>query len=217
MILPTMTREELAKEILKDYESVLRKTIHLEKKLRKSSRKTKMQCLQQIFDYRSKRLNNWVVVVNVFKKKSSFNLGVHFADNEGYHAYVVSGDQKALIHYSSHFLQRYNERSVKKEGIKKVDLIKRYMSTNTFAYLKALQHDSYKHRFFARTGEGVSLGYMEYLKSTNVCHCKTFIANDMIHEGSQSRDFDLTTQAYRSYWEEAFQKTTSATFVAESV
>jgi len=73
-----------------------------------------------------------------------------------------------------------------------------------------------KHRFFARTGEGVSLEYMEYLKSTIVFHHKTFIANHMIHEGSQARDFDLTTHAYRSQWEVAFQKTTNSTFVDDS-
>ncbi len=208
-----MTREELAKEILKDYESVLRRTIHWEKKLRKAAQKTKNPCLQQIFDYRSKRLNNWIVVDNVFKKKSSFNLGVHFADNEGYHAYVVSGDQKALIHYSSHFLYRYNERCVKQMDIKKVDLIKRFMSRNTLGNYVHLPDEQYKHRFFARTGEGVSLGFIEYLKSTTIFHHKTFIANDMVHEGSQARDFDLATRMYRSQWEEAFQKTTNSTFV----
>lgn len=216
MILPTMTKEELAREILQDHETVLRKAIYYEKMLRKAARKSKTQCLQRIFDYRSRQRNNWIIVVNVFKKKSSFNLGVHFVDNDGFQACVVSSDKKALLHYSSHFLQRYNERCSKEEDIKKVDLLKNYMSKNTFGFYKSLPDNQYKNRFFARTGEGICLGYMEYLKTITICRHKTFIANDMIIEGKQSNDFDLTTAAYQRYWGEAFQKTTSSAFVEES-
>ena len=49
------------------------------------------------------------------------------------------------------------------------------------------------------------MGNVEYLESYHIVHVRTFIANDMIHEGQQER-FDSTGELYKKYWDEVYKK-----------
>ena len=201
-----MTHEELVREIFKDYDIVIRKAVHLMQGLRRKALKSKDKHVHKIFDYKSMQQNNWLIFVDYLVKDPTFIVVVYYLDIAGFNAIMVTSDQRSLVHYSSHFLERYNERFLKHESINKLDLLKRFLYQNPIIQTKRVSEtDEYKNRFFGRLKEGIGLGYFEVVSIHSIYFCKTFISNDMIFE-SQQRVFDLTSFEYKLYWNEAYKK-----------
>lgn len=59
--------------------------------------------------------------------------------------------------------------------------------------------------FFGKAAEGVVFGNLEILGIWKIFHVRTFISNDMIHEG-QKEAFDATSELYKQCWEEVYGK-----------
>ena len=68
--------------------------------------------------------------------------------------------------------------------------------------------DDMKNRFFARSREGVGLGYIETMSGilNTINHFKTFVSKDLIFE-NQLVDFAVASIAYKTYWDEMFKHT----------
>ena len=206
MILPTMNSEELVKEILKDYNIVLRKAVYEMKKLRRPAIKSRNKHVHRIYDYESKNKNKWIIICDYYVKDPLLTVVVHFLDNWGFQAIMVPANQRSFMHYSGHFLQRFNERHLHQPEITKLELLKRYLSKNAIASTEFMP-DNEKHQksFFGRSREGIGLGYVEYLESGTINHFKTFIANDMIFESQQASFADAGLH-YKQYWDEVYKK-----------
>ena len=125
MIVPSMNSEEIATEILNDYQIVIRKAKYLNEKLRRDAIKTRNKHLNRIFDYKSKQKNDWLIVIDYNMGDPLILSAVYFLNKSRLNAIVVQSDRKTLIYYSSHFLERYNERFLKQDNISKLDLLKR--------------------------------------------------------------------------------------------
>jgi hypothetical protein len=209
MIVPAMTSKELLMEIARDYPMVMSKAMYLTENLRRLAVKSKEKHVHRVFDYKSKQKNDWLIIVDYYVKDPTFLVVVYYVDKYGINGIMVNGDQQTLTHYTPHFLERYNERFLHEPNISKVELLKRYLSKNSVAYMKYVPDtDDMKNRFFARSREGVGLGYIETISGilNTINHFKTFIANDMIFENQQA-NFTASSIGYKTYWNEMFKHT----------
>ena len=206
MLLPTMNSEELVREIMKDYPMVCRKGMYALEKLRRPALKSLNKHVQRIYDYKSKNNNNWIIICDYYVKDPSWIVLAHFVDKMGLQAYMVDANQRMLTHFSGHFIERYNERFLHEPELSKTEILKRYLSKNASAYIEWLPDTEEHYKpFFGRSREGIILGNVESLKSYDIVHVKTYIANDMIFE-SQNEKFDSTGENYKQYWNEVYSK-----------
>lgn len=206
MIVPKMNSEELLTEVFKDLEVVDRKAKYLTQGLRRAAVKSKTKYVHKVFNYKSMRHNCWLIIVDYYLKDPLYTVVLYYRHQNGLNGILVDGGNQALIHFTPHFLDRYNERFLNEKGTSNLELLKRFIPINSLHIVKAVQRiDSNKNRIFGRFHEGVGLGYKEefHEKGQVFHHFKTFISNDMIHEG-QIEDFNALGNHYDAYWEEVY-------------
>jgi hypothetical protein len=206
MIVPNMKSKELFIEVFKDLDVVDRKATYLTLSLRRAAIKSKAKYVHRVFHYKSLRHNKWLIYVDYYVKEPSYTVVVYYNNHYGLNGILVEGGNQALIHFTSHFLERYNERFLHKKGASSLDLLKRFIPTNNLQIIKAVQKiDSDKSRILGRFEEGVGLGYEEVFhdKGKVFHHFKTFISNDMIRD-HQIEDFNILGSYYDTYWEEIY-------------
>ena len=213
MIVPSMNPQELTNEIFQDYPMVMRKAMYLTESLRRKAIKSKNKYYHQIFEYKSSQKNNWLILVDYYVAEPTFQVVVYYLNEFGFNAMRVDADQKTLSHYSSHFLDRFNERYLKQENTSKLELLKRFLTKNSAGVIEGINNSgSYVNRFFGRVRDGINLGYVESINYLNkIIYNKTFISNDMIFE-NQKGFFDLTGEYYQTYWNETYKHTKLAAF-----
>jgi len=208
MIVPNMNSQELIIEVFKDLEVVNRKAIYLTQGLRREAVKSKTKYVHRVFDYKSLQYNDWFIVVDYFVSEPSFTVVVYYRDQHGLNGILVDGTHQALIHFTPHFLDRYNERFLKQLGVSKVELLKRFIPTNSLQVIKVEQeNETNENKIFVRFKEGIGLGYREIFhdKGKVFHHFKTFISNEMILE-HQLEDFNILGNHYDAYWEETYKR-----------
>jgi hypothetical protein len=201
-----MNSEELLIEIFKDLEVVNRKADYLAQGLRRQAIKSKGKYIQRLYDYRSLRYNNWIIIVDYYVKKPAVTVVAYYINQFGLNGILVDGRNEALIHYTQHFLDRYNERLFNEKGTPYLKLLKRFILANSLHVVKEVHKiDSNKNRIFGRFKEGVGLGYDEVFhdKGKVIHHFKTFISNSMIRD-HQIDDFNIIGKCYDTYWEEVY-------------
>ncbi len=204
MILPTMTSEELAKEIMADYENVCAKVIHIMKQTRRLAIKSRTKHHQQLFEYKSPMKNDWLIFVNHYIKDPIFVPVVRYLNKHGMNGVMVGSDKVLLSHYTSHFLERYNERFLKNGDMTKLDLLKHFISHNPMVQTQKMPDDKdYTNSIFARFNQGMGFGYKEVLTKNVFIHLKTFVSSDMRFE-NQEEVFQKTSANYKAFWNEVY-------------
>jgi hypothetical protein len=207
MIVPSMTSKELLREILSDDKNVRTKAVYLSQGMRREVVKSKMKHACRAFEYRTKKFNNWIIVIDYHKKKQEFYSVLYYNDYRGFNAIQVNS-QGYLTHFIGHFLGRYNERYLKLKDVTNLDLLKMFVVENPVSAVKyTLPPDSKKNIVFCRFKEGIGLGDEEVFETGHhIVHLKTYITNRMIHEG-QLDDFEILGELYESEMRE-MQKNT---------
>jgi hypothetical protein len=207
MIVPAMNSKELYKEIHTDLEIVFRKAGYLTSGLRREAVKSKTKYIQRIFDYKSKRQNKWFIVVDYYVVQPTFMVVVYYIDNCGLNGVRINWNNKSLTHFTSHFLERYNERFLMIENLSKLEILKKFIPKNPIEVIRSVSDsDTINNRIFGRFKEGIGLGFDEVLSEDGkeIHHFKTFISNEMIFE-SQLDDFNLIGKEYDAFWDETFK------------
>lgn len=205
MIVPTMTSEELSKEILQDYKIVKRKAEYLVQRVRREAIKSMESYCHKVFPYTSKQKNTWLIFVDYCKKDPVFTAVVHYLDKNGFNAVMVAKNEKTLSHYSSHFLERFNTRYWKNPNATKMEILKRFVEKNTCSSTQILPNRFNCHNgFFGVLQEGKGLGYIEQLKSNNIYRFRTFINTSMVHKGQMYTN-SLAIKNYNTYLVEPFK------------
>lgn len=196
MIVPSMNSEELTKEILQDFETVSRKAQYLAQKIRRIALKSQQKFFRQEFDYKSTKNNEWLIIVACTKKESIFTAIVTYRNTFGFNAIMINSNQKALIHFTGHFFDRFNERYLKLPNPSKRELLKRFIAKNFLISNCSIQNTTKgQYNVLGVVSEGIGLGYKEIQKENEICHYKTFITNDMIHH-QQKPIFDELKKYY---------------------
>ena len=203
-----MNSREIMNEVAKDYPMVVRKAIYLTESLRREAVKSKNKHVCKIFDYKSQRQNTWLIIINYYVNDPMFNVVLHYLDDFGLNGIMVGADHKTLMHYTPHFLERYNERFLKQPLISKKELLKRYITENAVGQMNLKRDEEIMtDRIFVRSREGIALGLREKLAGLNnlFLHYKTFISNTMIFK-SQEEIFNTVGSEYEKYWNENYSK-----------
>ncbi len=201
MIVPAMNSEELLKEIFRDLEIVNIKAMYLIEGLRREAIKSNTKHVNRIFEYKSMQMNKWFIVADYIVGHPAFIVVVYFLNEYGFNGIRVDADNQSLTHFTPHFLERYNERFLKQPTLSKLDLLKRFIKNNTVEVIQSdFDTETEKYNIFGRVKEGIVLGNKEVFreKEKEINHYKTFISNEMIHEG-QVDDFNFTCDLYTSY------------------
>ena len=198
MIVSSMNTCELVKEILLDASSVDRKANYLSEGLRRTAVKSKNKSFYQIFEYKSKRQNNWLIVINYFNGLPTFHTIVYYLNEQGINAISI-GENEKLYRFSPHFLIRYNERFLKQENISKLDILKRFISVNKAGITEINDNNDY---IFCRFTEGIALGVIEIIDyQKRIYHFRTFISNQMVYDDQQN-SVELASEYYKLYGQE---------------
>ena len=204
-----MNSKELIIEVFKDLENVNIKAMFLAQGLRREAVKSKSKYVQRVFEYKSRRLNQWLIIVDYYVKQPIFTVVVYYLDLYGLNGIMVDGNNQTLTHFTPHFLERYNERFLMQPKISKLELLKRFIPENSLEIIRVVPDSStIENRIFGRFKEGIGLGFKEEFREMEkeIYHFKTFISTDMIFE-SQEEDFNLTDKRYDLYWNEMFKNT----------
>ena len=207
MIVPAMNSKELTLEVYKDIETVNIKAIYLAQGLRREAVKSKSKYVQRVFEYKSRRLNQWLIIIDYYVKQPFFTIVVYYLDPSGLNGIMVDGNNQTLTHFTPHFLERYNERFLMQPKISKLELLKRFVPANSLEVIRVVPESSnVEKRIFGRFKEGIGLGFKEEFREMGkeIYHFKTFISTDIIFE-SQEEDFNLTDKRYDLYWNEMFK------------
>ena len=205
MIVPSMTSEELVKEIFNDRQIVIRKALHLTEKFRREAIKTRNKNLFRIYEYKSKQKNNWLIVIDYNSGDPLILTAAYYLNNSGLNAIYILSDDETIVHYSAHFLERFNERLMKQDNISKLDILKRFLPQNNIATFDLIPDSgAYKNRVFVRFKDGIGLGISEKLWNKKIIFLKTYISAEMI-KGSQKKEYKSITNAFQEHWNEFYK------------
>ena len=128
MIVPSMTLEEIRKEIEKDYPILIRKMTYVAQDLEKTEQSRQEKGFERFYDYCSKYKNQWIYRLHITKKVSECAAMLVYHSGKG-HAAITASAEMSIIYHTGHFFERYNERC--KLGLKTInDIIRAYMSEN---------------------------------------------------------------------------------------
>jgi len=204
MIVPSMSTLELYSEILKDHRIVERKAFYSALGLRRSALKSKQKHVREIVEYKSTRLNNWIITIDCYVMGYESSATVYYLDEHGLNGICVNTGGVSLSHYTPHFLQRYNERFLKDKTMAKLDLLKHFIINNPFeAVAEISDGESIQYKIFSRFNEGIGLGFKEVIsdKGNEIVHFKTFITNEMIFD-CQRDGFNVLGEYYNETYAE---------------
>ena len=192
MLVDKMTKEDIRKEIIKDYfESIECKTNGLDIKYKRYFTKNKNKdTILGLHYYTSKRLNKWLVLP--FARQNALGYGYVCIKGSSYGetCYAISnndiGDDKftfrsIVVHeFTPHFFDRYKERYCPDY---KGKITEHYFINNYFGSMYADKQKGGTHAFLI-TSLGFALGYYDldrkYLKYN------TFITNKMLKKNQFS-------------------------------
>lgn len=206
MIVPSMNSEELVVEVYRDLEVVNRKANYLTQGLRRQAIKSKEKYVQRIYDYKSPRHNQWFIVADHYVKDPYFTTVVCYTNQFGLNGILVDKDYRTLMHITSHFLDRYNERFLKKMGGSHLELLKRFIPANPVqSIMSSHKNDSTQKQIFGRFYEGVGLGLKEDFPGRGkvLFHFNTFISNEMVLR-HQFEDYNTLGKLYDGLQEEGY-------------
>ena len=201
MITTTMNINEIAFEIANDLKNVEKFISNVLPKMRRRALKRRDKRYYQVFDIKTKKHNDWIVAIDYLKSDPSLVMYCTYVNSQGYNAVMVCTASVSFVHYSGHFLERYNERFLGGKLTSKKEILKEYALRNNVA---SFEHPFNDERFFGCTNDGILLGYYE--QETDWFNCKTFITKEMTFDSQQST-LDMASSSYQRYWNEVHGKT----------
>lgn len=200
MILHTMNDNEIYNEIIKDYENVIKKVKHLFPIVQKRYRK-KMSCTFIPFEYTSPLKNNWVLFISVFTLENLSFVPVVYSLDGGFNTWMYSnshidgGSKGKIIHYTSHFFDRYNERFLGLDNIAgRKKILTEFFKRNSCG----ISNNFRGNEIFTKIEDGISLGDVSFHENFEMFHYRTYIEEDMLFD-EQCDTYDETFEAYKNY------------------
>ena len=180
MIVPSMTLEEIRKEIIKDFPILFRKVGYVEHDLKK--RLTKKQIddgFTKFYDYNSKYKNQWIYRIRFCKKEVETTVMLHFFDGKGYGGISVTSDF-VIVYQTGHFFKRYNER-LKLNLIHLKDIMIAFMNEN-MVYEFSPYSEPLPGIFsvFGKVKSGTVFGTLN--EKLRIIKVNTFLPNDMLNQ-----------------------------------
>ncbi len=213
MLVPSMNIQEIRKEIDKDYPVVFRKAGYMAHKIYRLFLPKKDKMVSRDFDYTSHNKNNWLYRVYIKNKKEFLQLMVYYYNAKGLCVYQVHPNSDHLLHYTSHFFHRYNERR-RLNLIKPTDIIKAFMNDNNeYLIHKRKNIRPGVNKVFCLTDTGIILGTQD--ANEKVYHFNTFIPYTQLYKRQLSIIKKIFRYAQQTL-QEAIKKQFSQNYLSEA-
>ena len=178
MIVPSMSKEEIIKEILFDFEMVKRKSEYVIKDLISELSKTKKFPFEKAFDYVTpKTKNKWIYIIQLKTKNDIFQTFVNYHDTSiGIRAGLMMTN-KEIVFFTGHLFKRFAERE-KLDIASPIDKMKRFFTQNPVLNYDVLEKfDDGAREIIGRVKTGVVLGIRN---KKNILVCNTYLSNEML-------------------------------------
>jgi hypothetical protein len=189
MLVPSMTLEEIRKEINKDFPILLRKIGYVNHDVRKKlSKAQKAEGYSQFFDYTSKFKNQWIYRIHSFKKYSDNSAMLIYHNGKGHAGIAVSKDL-SIIYHTGHFFLRYNER--RNLNLKSInEIIRAYMCENVdIEYFDLYEISEGVTAIFGDLKSGIVLG--TYNEPLDFLKLNTYIPHEMLSKNQNQKLIEL--------------------------
>jgi hypothetical protein len=201
MILHTMRDTEVYNEIINDYENVLKKVKHLFPIVLRRYRK-KLSHTFIPFEYESPMKNKWVLFLSVFTSENISFIPVVYSLDGGFNTWMYSNnhlggyDSKGkIVHYTSHFFDRYNERFLELDYVvRRKKILIEFFKRNSCG----ISNNFRGNEIFTKIEDGISLGDMSSYDNFDMFHYRTYIEEDMLFD-EQCDTYDKTFETYKDY------------------
>jgi len=178
MLVPSMSLEEIRREIHKDIIIVYRKVRYTVLDLKKANKPLGNRRIVRLLPYRSTQKNTWLIKIEIDKQGTMLSFLVYYYTNNGLAAIEVFFNSAMMMYFTTHFFKRYNER-LKLNCKTPEELLHTFMNNHySYRVQKLEQLDAGVHKIFAVTEKGVGLGTQ--LTDRNFIKMNTFITNDML-------------------------------------
>lgn len=194
MIIPSMTEQEICKEMHADIDNLQMKVEACRKDFRSRILRTSKFPLNHSYEYITPKKNLFVIAYSALKRgqHDNPNLGIYciYSRPEGKYAAVRTVAGRITI-FAPHFFVRYQKRILKDDSLLQIEVIKRYFSAN-MSQVSLEINDEVEAVFKCFEGhysdEVVSLvsatseGYCFGEDHGNVSIMKTIITEDMLSD-----------------------------------
>jgi hypothetical protein len=185
MLLETMTVDEALAETILDRQKICESSTLLRlqveyNKYRKSKKVGNNTLLAKSFEIKTKRKNNWIIIMNKelgASKDIEYSMFVHYLTSAGLRVISIDRNGSALF-FSGHMFKRWNER-LGLRCTKTTDMIKAFFTIYDDIYYQEFNSDTKE--IFGVVEGGFLLGYKH---SKKVSIIKTFI-NEELAGGDQ--------------------------------
>jgi hypothetical protein len=195
MLVPSMTLQEIRKEINKDFPILFRKTIYVLQKLEKQLQKAeKKKGFTAFYNYCSKYKNQWIYRLNITKKQSLSTCMLLYHNGRG-HIAIATTQNLNLIYHTPHFFERYNERL--QLGLKtQNEIYQSYMNeTPTYKFQNLEEISPGIFTMFCVIDSGIILGiHNEPLK---MIKANTFLTHDMLRKDQRELMAVLKNESFK--------------------
>ena len=189
MIVPSMTLEEIRKEIEKDFPILQRKMGYVANDLgKKLSKVEKRQSNTYFYDYISKYKNYWIYRITANRIGPTYSAIMLYHNGRG-HVGITSTSDLYITYFTGHFFERYNER--RKLGLKTIPDIARAFITefDNFKFQEMEQIDEGIYKIFGTISSGIVLGMFN--KPLMLVKANTFVANETLTKNQKELMIDL--------------------------
>lgn len=199
MIVPSMTVQEIHKEVFEDIRNLNNKIENLKIEFGKLVLKRSRYPYSKSFDCRTREMKNLFIIEFTVLKRSDWDkpiLGIYgiYTRPEGKYAVSLTLEKNLVSIYPPHFFKRYRERIFKDELISNDEIIRHYFK-NDWGFMGSVVNEKFesiyhcfendhtddKISFVAATSQGYCFG--ERQGDVNIV--KTIISEDMLYENQK--------------------------------
>ena len=192
MIVPSMTLEEIRKEIEKDIPIVIRKMEYVSNDVgKKLSKVEKKNGFEYYYEYYSKYKNNWICrVVDKSDEIDVFPMLIYH-NGIGHVSMTITPDMN-IIYLTAHFIKRYNERCNLRLNTYN-EIIRAYMRENIRYDIRKIEMvEPGIYKMFCVISSGIILGMLN--NNIKLMKANTFIPNSMLNKNQSELHFMVANE-----------------------
>lgn len=205
MIVPSMTVQEIHREVFEDIKNLRNRLDECSNDFKKTVLRGSRYPIAKSYDCKTKEKKNLFIADFVANKRSDWKKPIlsiygYYSRPEGKYAVAPTLEMNLLSIYPPHFFKRYRERIIKDQSMSNEEIIRQYFK-NDWGFMGAVVNEDYesvyhhfendtktdKLSFVAATSQGYCFGE----KQGNVNIIKTIISKDMLFENQKFIFTDL--------------------------
>lgn len=198
MIVPSMTVQEIHKEVFDDMENLKIKLKESPEDFKKHVLRSSKFPFTKTYEFKTQEKKNLFIVDFTALKRSNWKkpiLTIYgiYSRPDGKYAVALSVDLNTISIYPPHFFKRYRERILKKDTFSSEEVIRQYFK-NDWGFAGAVVNEAFESvylHFESDSNEKLSFvaansqGYCFGEKQGNVNIVKTIISDEMLFENQK--------------------------------